>query len=136
MPGNPASPRQAGYLVAAGLVLGLLLPAAGATAGITGIEALPGPNARIDNVQVCARGAHLEVRGTVRLLPTPLTHPMVGRIVLEAVADDRAITRREAVVYRVVTANRRARLYGFRATLPADMPAETHLRIYHLPPPK
>ncbi|MEJ2645274.1 MAG: hypothetical protein P8180_10135 [Gammaproteobacteria bacterium] len=136
MPGNPASPRQAGYLVAAGLVLGLLLPTAGATAGITGIETLPGPNARIDNVQVCAGEARTEVRGTVRLLPTPLAPPIVGRIVLEAVAGNRAITRREAVLYRVVTANRRARLFGFRATLPANMPAETQLRIYRLPPPK
>lgn len=133
MPANAASPRQVGYLVAAGLVLGLLLPAAGATAGITDIEALPGPNARIDNVQVSAREARIEVRGTVRLLPTPVAHPNVGRIVVEAVADDRAVTRREAVLYRVVTANRRARLFGFRATLPADMTAETQLRIYRLP---
>jgi len=136
MDGTTASRLQSGYLIATGLVLGLLLPAAGATAGVTGIEALPGPNARIDNVQISIRGARLEVRGTVRLLPAPLPHSNVGRIVLEALTQDRTVARSEAVVYRVVTADRRARLFGFRATLPVDMPAKTHLRIYRLPPAK
>jgi len=129
-----ASRRQSKYLLAAGLVFALLLPTAGATAGVAAVETLPGPHARFENLRVGAGKTALEVRGTVRLLAAPLPHSDVGRIVLEAVVRGRTIARSEAVVYRVVTANRRLRLFGFRAVLPADTSVETRLRIHRLPP--
>ncbi|MEJ2686900.1 MAG: hypothetical protein P8124_06760 [Gammaproteobacteria bacterium] len=126
--------RQSGYLLAAGLVVALLLPTAGASAGVAAVDTQPGTHARIENVRIGAGKTGLEVRGTVRLLAAPLPHSDVGRIVLEAVVQGRTIARSEAVVYRVVTANRRLRLFGFRAVLPADTSAETQLRIHRLPP--
>lgn len=126
--------RHPRYLLAAGLMFGMLLASTGAHAGFAAVETLPGPHARIENVQVDAGTAGREVRGTVRLLADPVPHSDVGRIVLETVVQGRTVARREAVVYRVVTANRRARLFGFRAVLPADPSAETLLRIRRLPP--
>lgn len=129
MTGTSASRRQSGYLIGLGLALGLLLP----TTGFTAVEALPGPHAQIDNVQVDSGKARTEVRGTVRLLPSPLPRSNPGRIVLEAVAQGRTLARSEATMYRIVTADRRARLFGFRAVLPMERRTDMRLRIHRLP---
>lgn len=120
--------RWSRYVLAAGLEVALLLPTARATAGLAPIETLPGgPDARIENVQVSAGKAALELRGTVRLPAAPLLHSDVGvgRLVQEAVVQGRTIAHSEAVAYRVVTGNRRLRLFGFRGSL-----QKKHQRIH------
>ncbi|MEJ2061171.1 MAG: hypothetical protein P8Y64_11925 [Gammaproteobacteria bacterium] len=120
-------------LIALVLALLLPLPALASANGALNVETQAGPDTRISAVQVAPQETRYLVRGEVRLLPDPLPHSNPGRVVLEAVADGKVVAHSEAVVYRVVTANRRDRLFGFRATLPRQLPPETVLRIRHLP---
>ena len=98
------------------------------------VELASEPGARLGFIEARQRDARWSVRGRLRLLPDPLVRSDPGQVVLELVAPDGRIrSERQAVVYRVVTANRRARIFGFHGTLPDDLPKGTVLRVRHLP---
>jgi hypothetical protein len=116
------------------LTAGLLFAAPRAAARRNGIETLPGPHAEFSRLSVQTTAAGWSVSGQLRLLPNPLRHSNPGRVVLQAVAPDgQTLAAADATIYRVVTADTTARLFGFREELPDGFPAGTVLRIQHLP---
>ncbi len=92
-----------------------------------------GPHAQLSVTSLERHDGAWRVRGQLRLLPDPLRHSRPGRLLLEAVSNGRVLAQSEATTYRVVTANRRARQFGYRASLPAELPAGAILRVRHLP---
>jgi len=119
------------YLAAAAL---LCLPVLAAASDLGPVQALSGPGAAISRVQVTTCDGRPVVRGELRLFPDPLPRSAVGRVVLEAVSGDHVVARADTVVYRLVTADRRARVFGFRGGLPAGIPEGVYLRVRHVPP--
>lgn len=115
-------------------VLALWLPGSAYSAERSRIEAMSGPHSELGSLCVQTRASGWSVQGRLRLLPDPLRHSDPGRVVLEAVAPEgQILAASNATLYRVVTANPRARLFGFRGTLADRFPSGVVLRIRHLP---
>lgn len=117
----------------AALALALLLPISAHSAGSNRIEAMSGPHSELGSLCVQTGASGWSVKGRLRLLPDPLRHSDPGQVVLEAVAPGgKILAATNATIYRVVTANPRARLFGFRGALSDGFPSGAVLRIRHL----
>lgn len=98
------------------------------------IEALPGPHAEFSRLSMQMAAAGWSVSGQLRLLSHPLRHSNPGQVMLQAVAPDgQTLAAADAIIYRVVTADTTARLFGFQGELPDGFPVGAVLRIQHLP---
>lgn len=116
------------------LVAGLSPASPIAAAQRNGIEAVSGPHSELSRLSVQTQATGWSVSGQLRLLPDPLRHSNPGRVVLQAVAPDgRVLAAADATIYRIVTADPRARLFGFRGEIPDGFPAGVMLRVQHLP---
>lgn len=118
----------------AALAAGLSLAAPISAAQHNSIETVPGPHAKFSRLDVQTKATGWSVSGRLRLLPDPLRHSNPGRVVLEAIAPDgQILAASDATIYRLVTSNPRARLFGFRGALTDEFPAGVVLRVQHLP---
>jgi len=116
------------------MLLGLLswLPALSHAAPPLLVEPAAGATLRVTQVE--STGSGWAVRGRLRLAPQALPQPDPGRVRVEARGPaGRVLAAADAPLYRVVTADRRARLYGFRGSLRGDFPDGAELRVRRLP---
>ena len=105
-----------------------------AAAERNGIETAASPHSKLSGLHVQATATGWSVGGRLRLLPDPLRHSNPGRVVLEAVAPDgRVLAASSTTIHRVVTANPRARLFGFGGALTGEFPAGVVLCVQHVP---
>lgn len=99
-----------------------------------GIEIAASTHSELNGLCVQTKATGWSVSGRLRLLSDPLRHSNPGQIVLEAVdSDGRILAASNTVLYRVVTANPRERLFGFQGALVDGFPAGVALRVRHLP---
>ncbi|HET8700138.1 MAG TPA: hypothetical protein VFL97_00515 [Nitrococcus sp.] len=99
-----------------------------------GIETAPGPDSEFGRLCVQTQASGWSVQGQLRLLDNPLRHSNPGRVVLQAIAPNgQTLAAADMTIYRVITANPRARLFGFRGGLSDGFPAAAVLRVQHLP---
>lgn len=124
------------HLRLAALALAILLPSLAGASDAIAVGIRTQPDAPISHVQVVPGQNHWLVSGRLRLLPAPLPRSNPGAVAWEVVDAGRVVVQGRAVVYRVVTADRRARRFHFRARLPHAPPAGSTLRIRHLPAPR
>lgn len=97
------------------------------------IEIATGSHSKFSHLHVQTKATGWSVSGQLRLLSDPLRHSNPGRVVLEAIAlEERVLAASSAMIYRVVTANPRARLFGFRGALTGEFPTGAVLRIQHV----
>jgi hypothetical protein len=116
------------------VLLGVLswLPALSHAAPPLVVEPAGGATVRVTQVSPTDTG--WAVRGRLRLAPEALPQPDAGRIRVESLdGRGRVLVSTEAPIYRIVTADRRARLYGFSAVVKGGLPDGGELRVRHLP---
>lgn len=93
-----------------------------------------GGGAAFSGVQVKDMDSGWEVRGHLRLAPEALPQPDPGRLRLEVRdTDGHLLASADAPLYRVVTADRRSRLYGFRGAVLGSFPADASLSLRRVP---
>ncbi|MEJ2380387.1 MAG: hypothetical protein P8076_04290 [Gammaproteobacteria bacterium] len=124
------------HLRLAVLALATLLPALTSANNAIAVGIRSQPDTPISHVRVVPAEGHWLVSGRLRLLSDPLPRSNPGVVALEAVAGGRVVAQSRAVVYRVVTADRRARRFHFRGHLPSGLPAGATVRVRHLPTPR
>ena len=130
---RPVTPVMKSILLA-GLAVALSVTSSISAAERNSIEMAAGPHSELSRLCVQTKTDGWSVSGRLRLLPDPLRHSNPGQVVLEAVdPGGRILAGSEAVIYRVVTANPRERLFGFRGALVDGFPAGAALRVRHLP---
>lgn len=112
----------------------LLLPAAPVVHAFDALELISDRAAELKLLQIEEAGTGCWVRGRLSLLPDPMPRSNPGRVVLDVLdSDGRVLATDEATLYRVVTADRRARIFGFNGNLRGDMRGGTVLRVRQLP---
>ncbi len=115
-------------------LLALLLQATPSVHAFDSIELSSDRATELELLQIEEQDAGCWVRGRLSLLPDPLPRSSPGRVVLDVLASDgRVLATNEATLYRVVTANRRARIFGFSGNLRGDIPDGAMLRVRQLP---
>jgi len=120
----------------AALALAMLLPSLTSAGDVIAVGIRTQPDTPISHVRVVPGQNHWLVSGRLRLLPDPLPRSNPGAVAWEVVDAGRVVAQGSAVVYRVVTADRRARRFHFRARLPHAPPPGSTLRIRHLSAPR
>ena len=129
----PMSCRRAGPRRCAA-VLVLLFAAAPVVHAFDALELISDRAAELKLLQVEKEGTGCWVRGRLSLLPDPLPRSNPGRVVLDVLdSDGHVLATDEATLYRVVTADRRARIFGFSGNLRGDMRGGAVLRVQQLP---
>ncbi len=126
--------RSVAFLVWLGVAaMSVLLPVPAKAVDSQSVATLGGPHTQLRVTEIERRDGAWWVRGRLQLLPDPLPRSRPGRVLLEATVDGRVVAQSEATLYRLVTANRRARQFGYCARLDAGLPAGAALRLRHLP---
>jgi hypothetical protein len=115
-------------------LLALVLPAAPVAHAFDALELISDRAAELKLLQIEERGTGCWVRGRLSLLPDPLPRSNPGRVVLDVLdPDGDVLATDEATLYRVVTADRRARIFGFTGSLRGDTRRGAVLRVRQVP---